>query len=204
MTAQCELIESWDVSTAYTDAQAPVSLDEARDHCIIEDHDQDASLARKLKSSIAHAERVLGRNLGPVTVLHKLSNWPQNGFIYAPTAPIRAITSVKYLDTNGVEQTITSTNYALIQQVTPIVRPISTYSWPSLYEASDAVRIEWAAGWATAAAVPMDIKEGVLKLLSEFNWNREDTIAGMGTSAPNGPSSLDLLGHHVFYRIPNE
>jgi hypothetical protein len=69
--------------------------------------------------------------------------------------PVSSITSVKYLDSTGAEQTLSSAVYTLISESLPPRLVLKTgQSWPATYSADNAVRIRFVAGYGAASAVP--------------------------------------------------
>lgn len=81
---------------------------------------------------------------------------------------------LKYTDTDGVEQTVSSDDYLVYDE---FIQMKSTYSYPSLYEETeDPVRIEWTCGYgATSAAVPPDIKTGLCSLVAHW-WENPEAV----------------------------
>lgn len=83
--------------------------------------------------------------------------------------PVSSVTSVKYLDTAGVEQTVSAADYStdLVSDPQWIVLNADS-SWPSTMDAVNVVTIRFVAGYAT---VPDTIKQAVLFLVSAMYDN---------------------------------
>ena len=80
-----------------------------------------------------------------------------------PLKPASAVSSVKYLDTSGVEQTFSSASYYLFSDdIGPYVRLIPNAVWPDTSARDDAVRIEFVAGYGST--IPPAIRAAILKL----------------------------------------
>ena len=102
--------------------------------------------------------------------------------------PVATITSIKYTDTAGTEQTITSTDYALslygnANQVAP------TYGdyWPLTQDIPNAVRIRYVTGYTTA---PYAVKAAILLLVGHLYENRESVSAINAQEIPMGATAL--------------
>ena len=94
--------------------------------------------------------------------------------------PVASITSVKYTDTAGAEQTITSTNYTLsLYGDSRRVIPKYLYQWPITRDIPDAVRIVYVTGYT---ALPTAAKAAILLLVGHLYENRETVNIGNITS----------------------
>ena len=105
----------------------------------------------------------------------------RGGLLKLKRPPVSSITSVKYLDVNGVEQTISSSNYRLINknEASAFVQFNSTYILPIVdRNVLDTVYVEFVSGYETwndsKPGVPVPIKKAILislpaKSLSESN-----------------------------------
>lgn len=76
-----------------------------------------------------------------------------------PYPPLQSVTSIKYLDGNNAEQTMSAADYTVITSGTyGCVRLNPTASWPAIGSGYPAVKIRFVAGWATPDTVPENIK----------------------------------------------
>jgi uncharacterized phiE125 gp8 family phage protein len=121
------------------------------------------------------------------------TQWRPTGVcVVLEVPPVQSIVSIKYLDVNEVEQTATLSDFELVQlphryaQVEPKIGK----SWPSMSSRSDALRIEFVAGFDNAAAVPNRIKSAIRLLAGELDKEREATSAVMLREIPIGISRL--------------
>jgi len=98
------------ITAAATDT--PVSVDEAKEQCRIVDSDttHDVLLTRLVKEATASIEIVTGAKLAPQTVRLELDTFPSGTGLDAGIDlglyPATSITSIKYDDADGVEQTL--------------------------------------------------------------------------------------------------
>lgn len=105
----------------------------------------------------AEAEHRLSRRLITQTVELVLDAFPTDD-VDLLLPDVQSIISVKYLDDAGVQQTLTSTAYALDGDSTPCwLLPVTT--WPTAGDYANAVRIRYTVGYGPAASdVPSNIK----------------------------------------------
>ena len=112
-----------------------------------------------------------------------------------PFGPVTALESVKYLDTNGDEQTVDAGVYYLAGDG---IYLSAGQSWPAHRSAADSVRIRYVAGWPTDE-VPAAIKHAALLLLGHWFANREAVTA---TGQVELPMAVDaLLSPFRFIRV---
>lgn len=89
--------------------------------------------------------------------------------------PIASITSVKYTDEDGNEQTVTSTYYSTdLTQKPARIKPDVDYDWPDTQEVVKAVQVRFVTGWTSPDTIPGDIKQAILLIISDWFDNRED------------------------------
>lgn len=75
--------------------------------------------------------------------------------------------AVKYIDANGVQQTLAASVYTLDNVNVPArVRLAYDQAWPMTRDQWDAVRIQYVVGWASAAAVPAPLIQAMLILIA--------------------------------------
>lgn len=88
-------------------------------------------------------------------------------------APLVSVTSIKYLDSSGVEQTLSTDYYKASTSHNPINGLItlkSGQSWPSTYDEADAVYIECVIGYANPNAIPPDVIDGLVAKVQELYY----------------------------------
>lgn len=135
----------------------------------------DATLLGCLNSATKWVQNQTCRQLMVATWLQTCNAWPdadEDGYysIKLDLKPLSSITSVKYYDTNGTQQTVSSGDY---WGITTSVRPTLTFNpdefdWPSLQDARpDPIEIRFVAGYASASAVPDDLKRAI-QLLTRY------------------------------------
>lgn len=162
-------------------ATEPVSLAEAKLHLKIETADtaDDTLVTYLIKAAREQAEEYTRRSFIETTWERRMDTFfddGQDGIILLKKNPVKSITSIKYLDVDGVEQTIASTYYNLLTGDEPMgVEPAYNYSWPAHREDAQRVRVQFKAGYAT---VPSSIKAALLLIIGHLYENREDVVVG--------------------------
>jgi uncharacterized phiE125 gp8 family phage protein len=172
----------------------PVSLAEARSQCRIDGTDSDGDLNRYIIAARTLIEEYTGTKLVSQTVLMQASRFCD--LIDLPTAPIISVSSVKYLDTTGVEQTLDTSVYELVNTgLDPQIRLKINQTWPSARPVSDAVRVTATVGYST---VPESLRAAMLMLIAQWNDERS-SISSVRQSVtsdggvPTLPNTVDAL-----------
>jgi hypothetical protein len=90
--------------------------------------------------------------------------------------------AVKYIDPNGVQQTLDPSVYVVDNVHTPArLRVAYGQSWPLTRDQWDAVRVQYQVGWADAASVPLPLVQAMLLLISQLYEHRTPEVAGVIT-----------------------
>jgi uncharacterized phiE125 gp8 family phage protein len=115
--------------------------------------------------------------------------------IKVPLPPLQSVTSVTYLDDNGVSQTLSASLYDVdIKSEPGQVRPAYGESWPTTRDTPQAVTVRFVAGYGAAAAVPALIKLWLRIRLSTLYEHREQFVTGtIVSSLPGMDAMLDSL-----------
>lgn len=130
----------------------PVSLAEVRAWCRIDDDftDDDTMLQGLIVAYRTQAEHETGRKFLSTTLEQVLDAFPAAELELAEQ-PISSITSIKYLDETGTEQTLDNAAYVLDTASSPaFVLPADGYDWPSTFDGINAVRVRFVQGWSAA------------------------------------------------------
>lgn len=169
-----------------------VSLAEMRLHCKLDPdgggtHPDDSQLQIALAAAHRMAEHHTGAAIGAQVREIALDAFP-DGPIKLKPGPVSSITSVKYLDTASVEQTMDSADYSLDDYSTPAwLVPAYGTLWPVTLDAANAVKVRFACG---TNAIDPAIKAALLLLVGHLYANREAVAPGSQTEIPLGVASL--------------
>lgn len=97
------------------------------------------------------------------------------GRLRFPRPPLGSVTSVKYFDTNGTEQTLATTYYltrAPWRQVGTIERA-PDQTWPDYQDdRTFPITIRFSCGYGAAAAVPPEAKQAIMMAVESMYRNR--------------------------------
>ncbi len=133
----------------------------------------DANLADWIAGVVAHAEHYTGRALMSQAWRVALDAFPD--VIDLPVAPVLSVATVKYYDSDGVLQTLASTEYTVDTETAPgRIVPAPTKSWPSTQTGRiNAVLVDLTAGYGTtSASTPAGFKLYLLaKIAEQFDPN---------------------------------
>lgn len=156
-------------------AQEPITLAEAKLQMKITQVNEDALIRSYIVAGRQAAEEYMSRGLFTQTWLAVCPDFADR--IPLPmAAPLQSVTSVKYYDTTGTLQTLATTYYTVDTTSRPgrIVRAPSQM-WPSIQadRLEGAVQITYVVGWATVAAIPERIKQGIRFYVTYLDADRE-------------------------------
>lgn len=173
----------------------PITTAEAKTHLRVTISADDAYIDALVKAARMMAENELRRSLLTQTWTKTLDQFPDA--IGLPYPPIASVTSVKYLDTAGAQQTLASDQYTLDKQSEPgWIVPAYGVTWPDTYCAVNAVEVIYVAGVASAALVAQSIRAWILLQVGHLYENREASIPGVSiTPLPYVDGLLD--GHRI-------
>lgn len=141
-------------------AEEPVTLSEAKLHLRVDHSADDTLITALIVAAREQAEHKTGRVLVTQTWEQVLDAFPADE-MRLDVPPVQSITSVKYLDEAGDEQTLDGAAYSLDAAKLPgWLFPAS--EWPATYDGANAVRVRMVCGYGAASAVPATIKAWML------------------------------------------
>lgn len=168
-------------------ASEPVTAAEAKAHCKVDTSDDDTLITALITAAREFAEHHTGRAFAAQTLEMALDAFPDCNadWIDLDMPPVASVTSVKYTDTAGVEQTMSTSDYALsVYGESRRIALAYNVSWPLTQDIPDAVRIRFVTGYTT---LPKAAKQGLLLVIGHYYEQR-------GPSADNVPAgALALL-----------
>jgi len=155
----------------------PISLSEAKTHLRVTSSDDDSFIIGLIASASNWVESFTLRSLITQTWDYYLDKFSDEMKI--PLPPLQSVISIKYIDQDGTEQTLASTEYTVDIAATPgVVRLAYGKSWPGIRDQANAVTIRFVAGYGASTAVPAAIKSACLLMLGELYERREQAIVG--------------------------
>lgn len=140
--------------------------------------DHDTLLAALIARARDYCESYTNRQFVTATYTATLDALPVGAEpCYLPKAPLQSVAWVKYLDADGVEQTLSGSVYRVTTARDPGYFTIDyQQQWPAVYPVRDAVTVRYVAGYGAASAVPVAIKQAMLLLVGYWFANRGDAV----------------------------
>lgn len=170
-------------------ASEPVTLQEAKDHLRIDDTNEDALISELIKAAREYAESAINRPLITQTWTYYADCFES---VIELKPNLQSVSTVKYIDTDGTQQTLAATEYAIsTSDIVGTLFEDYDKTWPSIRSIKNAIEVEFIAGYGLAADVPASIKSAMLLLIGHWFVNREAVIVGV--NATNTPMAVDLL-----------
>lgn len=169
---------SWGLNLGTPESE-PVTVQEIKDHLLIESDDQDALIGAFISAARQHVENYTNRILMPVDVELFFDRFPiGRDEIHLRRPPLISFTRIRYLDSAGELQTMPAEEYVVRSDVEP-ARIALEYErhWPDAPERPRAVRVEYQAGYADAASVPAAIKAAIKLIVGDLMEHREGKIS---------------------------
>ena len=173
---------AWKVTTA--PATEVWTLSEVKNYLKVDTSADDTLITTLLQSAREVAERYLNQALITQTITEKLDRL-SNPTIYLSVSPVIAVSSFQYADSQNTTQTYNALNY-IVDTFEKPARLSLAYgkTWPTLYGNINDVTITYTAGYgATAASVPMQIRQAILMMIADSYDNREDYVKKLPTAS---------------------
>lgn len=200
----------------------PVTVEEMQRHLNIDAEDDDLVLDGYIRAATAMFDGIdglLGMALQPQTWEYVADTFPcglasafdyrrvawsrhtthqHRGAIEIPLRPIISVTSVTYLDGDGVEQTVDAENYTVDSLGIPNrIVPVGTYQWPATQCVAQAVRVLFVAGYEpqpvsdpAPSSVPENIRLAIMITAAAYHGTRGDDNAAVQMDIPMAAKML--------------
>jgi uncharacterized phiE125 gp8 family phage protein len=145
-----------------------------------------------------YLEQYLNRYIAEQTVETALTGWSTEMTL---SSPVQSVTSIKYLDVNGAEQTLNSNQYVVDTYSEPAkITPAYNVSYPELYAVENNVKVRFVTGFTTGSSpddhpMPQPLKFAMMLIIGDLYANREGQS---DKSYQVNPTVQNLLS---FYRL---
>jgi uncharacterized phiE125 gp8 family phage protein len=168
----------YSLSVTTPPAGEPLTLADAKGHMREDGTDQDVHIAGLIAAVRRDQEDRLGVALITQTMAMRMDRFP--ALLELPRSPVQSVTSIQYVDLDGVTQTLAGTEYtADLYSTPPRIVPAYGKSWPSTRAVPNAVTVTFVAGFGDSSeAVPDDLRTALLMRLADLYENREAKITG--------------------------
>lgn len=173
-------------------ATEPVTTAEAKAHARVTISDDDTYIDALVVAARTHCELTTRRAFITQTWDLYQDSFKGNE-IHLPNAPLISVTTVKYIDVDGVLQTFSSGSYTVhtFSSAPGEITLDLDQVWPVTKNVDNAVVTQFVAGYGNAAAVPEPIKLAIKMLVAHWYENRESVLVGL-TAMPI-PNAVTML-----------
>lgn len=163
-------------------AKEPLEIGEVLNHLRVDGLEEANLITALIGVAREYAETFTGRALITQTWDLTLDCWPYGVTIELPRPPLQSVTSIKYLDIEGVEATVDSGSVYLVDTTNRPgrIRLRLGQSWPAdtLREMA-AITVRFVAGYGDDPDdVPQMIRQAMLLMIGDLYENRETSIVG--------------------------
>jgi len=177
----------------------PITLAEARLFLRETGTDQDALITTMISAVRRKAEHLTGRALITQTWEQSFDCWPCQ--IMLRNAPLQSVTSVKYYDTEGVQQTLSALLYQVSTYSEPgRIAPAYGEVWPYARPQYDAIVVRFICGYGdNSNTIPEPVKQWMFINLSYLYDNRDRV--SLGSTVEELPHTMldGLLDGYIVY-----
>lgn len=145
------------------------------------DHDAEDDLLRAyIQAARQSCEEETWRALLPQTWELALEAWPVGREIILPKPPLQSVTWVHYTLQDGTVETLSSTLYRVDTRSEPgRIVLVAAANWPSdTLDVGLPIVVRFVAGYASAAAIPAPLVQGMRLLVGTWYANRESVNVG--------------------------
>jgi uncharacterized phiE125 gp8 family phage protein len=198
---------SWDIRELTAPTYEPVTLDEAKLWCRIEDDDdsQDAMLLLLIYAARERAEAITARAFARRTFELSMDAFPEGSEpIEIQKSPIVSVESVTYATADGDVAIGGSPSEFLVEvrgdKLPGRLMPLYGSSWPTATPEAGSVRIRFTAGYAPGK-IPRRVRLWMQQRISSWYEFREHIVAGSANALPRDfvDGLLDDLRARTFF-----
>lgn len=144
----------------------PVSLEDAKNHLRVDYDDEDAAITNFITAAREKLERRCGRAFVSQVWEARFEGFSDE--ITIPVPPTISLDTFTYIDTDGDEQTVSSSLYAFIDGGEDVSEIIRMGTWPTAVALRpDAVRVRFTAGYDPTDESPANLIQNVPDALKQ-------------------------------------
>jgi uncharacterized phiE125 gp8 family phage protein len=177
----------------------PISAADVAEYIRVDDLAEDQLLLDgMITAARQYLEQYLSRPIATQTLEEALTGWADPIVL---DSSLQSVTSIKYLDLNGVEQTLASNQYLVDTYSEPAqITPAYNVEYPELYAVPNNVKIRYVAGYTSGGSpdlnpMPKPLRFAMMLIIGDLYANRE---AGGDKPYQINPTVESLL---QFYRL---
>jgi uncharacterized phiE125 gp8 family phage protein len=177
----------------------PISAADVAEYIRVDDLAEDQLLLDgMITAARQYLEQYLSRPIATQTLEEALTGWADPIVL---DSSLQSVTSIKYLDLNGVEQTLASNQYLVDTYSEPAqITPAYNVEFPELYAVPNNIKIRYVAGYTSGGSpdlnpMPKPLRFAMMLIIGDLYANRE---AGGDKPYQINPTVESLL---QFYRL---
>lgn len=177
----------------------PISAADVAEYIRVDDLAEDQLLLDgMITAARQYLEQYLSRPIATQTLEEALTGWADPIVL---DSSLQSVTSIKYLDLNGIEQTLASNQYLVDTYSEPAqITPAYNVEFPELYAVPNNVKIRYVAGYTSGGSpdlnpMPKPLRFAMMLIIGDLYANRE---AGGDKPYQINPTVESLL---QFYRL---
>lgn len=183
----------------------PVSRQTAKDHLRIDSTDEDSLVDLYIAAATDYAEEYTGRAFIQRQITANFGIFAS--FFELPKPPLISVTSIKYYDSDNVQQTVAASNYNINLSIPAKIDMYPKGNMPSTYERPDAVEVIYEAGYEpnetvspvdSTFYVPASARAAILLIMADMFQNREGQALVIGARYEANQTVKNMLDR---YRI---
>jgi uncharacterized phiE125 gp8 family phage protein len=175
-------------------SEEPVSLEQARFNCSIEDSESDEALVQLVRQAREYCEERTDAALMACQWKMVFDRFPVSmAWLTLPRWPLVRVDTLQYVASDGTLATITTDNIVVRKDShgRGRIALIDWADWPTTRNTPDAVRITFTAGYEAPEDVPSTWQRAMLMLVTWWFEQREAGV--LGTIASTAPIGVDDL-----------
>ncbi len=174
--------------------ETPVSLDDLKLRVRYGANDYDSQFRMHLLAAIEYCQEYQWAQYCTATYVDKFDTFQQ--ILELLRSPVQSVTSVQYLDTGGVLQTLAAgTDYIVDTNAKPCrITPAYAKYWPAIRAIMGSVTVTYVAGYGSPSDVPDEIKMAILLKAAQMYESCESEA-----SEASLRMMLDKKSFRVFY-----
>jgi len=158
------------------EAKAQLNVSSTADDLLISDYINAATVMlekRCRRAFVTQTRKCLMDTFGDTRYVHDRR-------AYLPVSPVKSVTSITYVDTNGTTTTMPSSDYVVSAYDKPgFVAEAYDATWPVTYGTPNDVTITYVAGHSTVSTgIPKYVKQAVRMVVGHWYRNRESVLVG--------------------------
>ena len=170
-----------------------LTLAQAKDHLRVEHNEEDCYIESLISCATEYVQNTTGCQLITATYRLTLDCFPDGADTICLLPPVQSVTSINYVDTQGVSQLLPTSDYYTDILSSP-ARLVPAYSkvWPTARLQPSSVVIEFITGFGDEyKQVPETIREAMRLLVAHWYDIREPVV--LGGTPQNVPMTVDAL-----------